>query len=87
MNEGGAEQPGLVAVPAVNGALAVVTVALPPPAEVGERTSKRVVRVRRGTSSVPDRVQSALSDASSLTPLPSSLRPLSQPKRTSEVAT
>ena len=87
MNEGGAEQPGLVAVPAVNGALAVVAVALPPPAEVGERTRKRVVRVRRGTSSVPDRVQSALSDASSLTPLLSSLRPLSQPKRTSEVAT
>jgi len=44
MNEGGAEQPGLVALPAVNGALAVVAVALPPPAEVGEQTSKRVVR-------------------------------------------
>ena len=38
-NEAGAEQPGLVAVPAVNGALAVVAVAVPAAAEVGERTS------------------------------------------------
>lgn len=38
-NEAGAEQLVLVAVLAVNGALAVVAVALPAAAEVGERTS------------------------------------------------